>query len=187
MSLDTDTELDDEVEFDGMDDEFEDEELDFDNVAPANGNYEMEMVRLVYNNGPNKKDPSIQTFGLQLSAKMVDKDGEWDGTFVNKYIWLGNGKISGQGRAQMKALADACGVSCEGRMRISEFAPVKKMVGKEERWVLTAFNEAHFGAYISTQERTREDGTVTHDLVPQGFMSIEELVTARELATKEEF
>ena len=190
MSLDTDTDVvdDDEVDFSDPDVDLDDDdlglddELDFDNVAPPDKNYEIEIMTVSFRNGPGKKDPSVKTFGLSVRAKLVDPDGDWNGHFVNPYIWLGNDAIDGNGRAKMKQLAEACGVPCSGKMKISDFLPQKMTIGKNVERVLTAFTEARCAAYVKTETKVDDEGNERTNQVLSGWMTVDAMDSAKEAA-----
>jgi len=191
MSLDTDTDVvddEDEIDFSDPDVDLEDDdlglddELDFDNVSPPDKNYEIEIMTVSFRNGPNKKDPSVKTFGLSVRCKLVDPDGDWNGHFVNPYIWLGNDGIDGNGRAKMRQFAEACGVPCSGKMKISDFGPQKQTIGKNVERVLTAFSAARCAAYCKTETEVGDDGVERMKQNLSGWMTVDALDGVNEAA-----
>lgn len=171
----TDTEYDVDVDDEAMfgDEGSEDEELDFENLFPPDGAYEVVIKDVSYRDGISEKSGK-RTRGLNIRCTIVQPDGEFDGTLVSTYIFLGWDTFQPNGRKQMKSFCEAVGVPCEGSMRIADFQPVKQTIGKREEKVLTVFSGLSCGAFLKTEEKDI-NGQKSEQCQPTAFITLERL------------
>jgi len=176
----TDTEYtvdDDEVSFE-VDEDEGDEIIDFENLLPPDGAWEAVIKDVSYRNAVREAD-GVRVLGLNVRVILVDPGGEFDGTLLSNYIWLGNDKFMPSGRAQMKVLCNAVGLPCEGQVNMADYGKTRQTIGKKEETVLSAFSGLPCGVFTKIGDNTY-NGQTTEQCKPVAFITLDRLAQIRD-------
>ncbi len=86
-----------------------DEEIDFDNLYPKDGPYEVEIKSVLWQD--YVKDDGSRVRAARVSMQLKDTGDEFEGTYVNKFIYMGNADgFKPIGLGQFKGMCEASGV-----------------------------------------------------------------------------
>lgn len=176
--------VEDEVDFSTeMDDD--DEAIDFEHLTPENGMYEVELQTVLWQNYVKENGDRVRA--VRVAMKLVDDGGEFDGSFINHFIYLGRETLGPIGRKQFKNLCESVGVPCEGTINVSSFQPSPGKIGKFEGKVLGVFSGLRCGADIFTKTDTSDDGTERINTYPKYYVTLERLEEIQNMDLPEEF
>lgn len=169
--------MDDEASFD-MDDEDEDQGFDFDNLFPPPGNYEVTVLSVAYRDYDNE-NTGRHVLGLNIRLQLTGEEaGEFAGQFITEFMYLGENQPNPRGRQAMKAFFDAAGIPCEGNMKLSQWKPEWRTIGKTRDKVLSVFDNVRLGANLATEDKTIGGKEVT-DLTVKYWLSLDQLEEAQ--------
>ena len=166
----------DDLDTDVEEDEDEDAEFDFDHLNPDDGAYAVEIKDVAFRSYDNDKT-GRHVIALNVRVQLVTDDA-FNGQYITDFIYLGEDDIRVSGLRSLKALCDAVGVPCEGKVKFSQFAPAWQTIGKRRDKVWTAFSGLSCGANIETSEENinGEDRMMTK---VKSYMTTETLAEIR--------
>jgi hypothetical protein len=148
----TSTEDEDELdtsEVEDDEDDGEDAEYDFDHLTPDDGAYAVEIKHVAYRSYDNETT-GRHVIGLNVTVQLETND-EFNGQYLTNFIYLGEDKIGVSGLRALKALCDAVGIPCEGRVKFSQFQPAWQTIGKRRDKIWTVFTGLTCGANVETK------------------------------------
>ena len=173
-----DTELfDEDVDVD-MDEEDEDLELDFDHLFPEPNAYEVKILSVAWRSYDNEKT-GRHVIGLNVRLQMQEDAGEFNGQQITHFVYLGEDKVDPQGRIRLKALFDAAGLEVGGKVKVSEWGPEYRQLGKVRDKVLTIFDDIMVGVNLGVEEKVINGEERTQSVV-KSFMPIDNVQAVRD-------
>ena len=176
----TDTDVDVDDVFDTTEDE-DDEVFDLENIYPPEGDYEVTVLSVAYRNGVSKNSGK-NAIGLNIRLQMTgDEAGDFSGTFLTTYLYLGEDKPMPRGLQKMQEFLKACGIESSGKFKLSDWNPQWKQIGKQREKVLTIFDNLVIGAHLKPEERDGDEGGT--DVRVTYFLSADQLDARRNALT----
>ena|SRR6478736_2820870 len=181
----TDTDLFDEedtVDFDtdvDEDEELDDLEFDFEHLTPDAGAYEAKILSVGYRSYDNEKT-GRHVIGLQIRLQLQEDAGEFDGTFITHFLYIGEDKPKADGKIKMKAFFEAAGHGdlASGNMKVSQWEPVWRQIGKTRERCLSIFDDIVVGVNLDTEEKVI-NGESRVQIVVKSFMDLDTLATVK--------